>query len=529
MTDAAETSHRLRVVLSDDRMEAYVQIADVGADSQFMPPAATEVRAALERAQVVITPEVEARIDVFIARCNAAVNEFGQDQWRAMLANSEQCHLLAEGTPPVDAVDGAFEWAAELDEKLARPSVDVERVNYFALNGVITVGPGTLVGRVTPAVQGHSGYDVQGAEVVSKRPQGQEIKIGFGLEARGEHPLELYTTVAGRVLFSDDHARVCEVLKILGDIDFRSGSVDACVDVTVHGTVQSNFHVYTTKSLTVNKGIEAADVRVGGDITVKGGIFGQDEKGQVDAEGAITAHLINEARVRAGGNIHFHKEVLNSHVFASGALVGERGTLIGGRIYAREGIRVRRIGSDADVVTQVTTGIHSSVLRQIRDIEDQIQDCQRAAEDVRAAVEPMVADLKRLGPTQRERAAELLSQAEELNKEIVRLREEAARLEREGQPQEEAAIVVHQHIHRGAHLAIGPRVARVRELIQGPTKVVLREVDGSEKMIAVHQLSGSITVLPSKMMDLEALDEDELCPELVVEDASEQAATQSEG
>ena len=524
MTGDADTSHRLKVVLSDDRMKAFVQITDVGAGSQARPPTASEVRAALERAQVQITADVQARINRFVQKCNAVANEHGPDQWQTMLANSEQQHLLAEGTPPVDAVDGVFEWAPEFDEKLARPSVDVERVNYFALNGVITVGPETLVGRVTPAVPGKSGHDVQGAEVVSRRPDGREIKIGFGLEARGDSPQELYTTVAGRVLFSDDHVRVCEVLEILGDIDFRSGSVDACVDVKVHGTVQSNFHVYTTRSLTVNKGIEAADVRAGGDITVKGGIFGQDDKGSVEAEGTIAAHLINEARVRAGSDIHFHKEVLNSQVFAGGELVGERGTLIGGRIYAREGVRVRRIGSEADVATQVTTGMHSSVLRKIHDVEDQIRACQRAAEDVRKTLDPLVADVKRLGPTQRERVAELLSQAEELNNEIARLREEAERLEREGRPQSEAAIVVHQVVHRGAQLAIGPRVARVREVIQGPTKIVVREIDGREKMVAVHQLSGSITVLPSKLVDLEALDEDEMCPELIVDDAEQDAA-----
>ena len=309
---------------------------------------------------------------------------------------------------------------------------------------------------------------------------------------------------AGRVEIRDGRVRLFDNLEVSGDVDFSSGSIDACVDVHVRGSVRSNFRVHTTGQLTVEKAIEAADVRVGSDCVVRGGVFGKGGAGRLVCAGNITAHLLNETTVVAAGDVRFTKEILNSRVVCQGRLEGQRGTVIGGDIYAREGVRVHVLGSDAHVQTRIAVGTHVDVYRHVRRLERRIQDVERAAEQIRTALAPLMANLKRLTPAQRERATELMSKADEIELETDGLRAEIERRLTEGRPRGTPQIEVGDRVHTGVQLTLNTRVVDLHKPLVGPLKIELRKIKDATEVVVVNPRTGSVTILPSCEADLDA-------------------------
>lgn len=332
---------------------------------------------------------------------------------------------------------------------------------------------------------------------------GTALKLGPGVRLAEEGSADLVAEQDGRVVYEHGQVRICEVLEIPGDVDFGSGSIEACVDVAVHGTVRANFYVHTTKSLTVDRVIEAAELDVGGELTVHGGIFRREGMSRMRVGGNVSAQFLNELGLDAGGDVHFIKEILNSQVSAQGHLVGERGTIIGGEIYAREGIDVRVIGSEASVTTVVAVGTALDVLRRVRRMEREVLDLQKSVEKVRSAVQPLLADLKRLLPEQRQRAAELLCKANELESQVDDTQQEAQRILREGAPRGHPFVRAQDALYPGVRIRIGAREVYLRKLMHGPVKVELRKVKQATEVVAVNQRTGSLTVLPSSEANLD--------------------------
>ena len=359
--DATTKASRLEIVISDDRTQAWVKLLDA-ADPEFQPPTAAEVLAALEAAKVEINDAVRARVDEYI-RIVAGPEEGEADGPREILSE----FLIAEGRPPTAGQDGTFEWH-EQHRQTQRDWQSDDRVDYYSLESILTVEAGVAIGRITEPIEADDGMDVCGRVLPSRR-DGTPLEVGSGLSLSPDDPLEVVTEAAGHVVVRQGRIWLEEVLSIAGDVDFDSGSLSVCADVHVRGMVPSNFKVRTTKSLTVEQAIEAAQVDVGGDLVVRGGILGHRRKGRIQAGGSITVRFCEEAQVKAAGDMKVCKEIIHSHVHSEGRLLVEAGAIIGGDTYAREGIEVQTLGSGVGVATCVAVGIHRNVLAQALRLE----------------------------------------------------------------------------------------------------------------------------------------------------------------
>jgi len=490
------------VTVAEDRLKAWLRpIAP--AQPGFTVPSAQDIIALLEQAKIAITDDVRHRVGDFLAALNEAVQQAG-----GRTPKLPESFLIAQGRAASDAEDGRFEWAEELARTFDQP-VEGEQIDYFSRNAIVTVEPNTVIGRIVAPRPGVSSLDVYGTERPPRKPKGNPFRLGAGVRLAEDGTGKVIATTAGRVAVEKDRVSVTEVLAIAGDVDFSTGSVDACVDVVVRGTVRAKFKVRTTKSLTVDRVIEAADVDVSGDIVVRGGIFGQELTGRVRAGGNVTAQLLNEIDLQAGGDVHFRKEVINSRVRCLGRLLGPRGTVIGGSVYAREGLEVRVIGSEACVATSVTCGTDVNALRRARRVERQIKEQEKSAVQIRQAIQPLLANLKRLSPAQRERATELLSKADEIELQVEQMRQQAEQFLRSGAPRGKPSVLINEVAYPGTQIGIGSRETRLLKPLYGPVRVELRKVNNATEMVAVNQRTGSVTVLPSTEADLDVPPTDE--------------------
>jgi uncharacterized protein len=500
---ASGTTNRFEIVLSDDRYDAWVQLHGV-TEANYQPPTAEELFAALDAIHVVLDDACKAQVSTAAAsipQTVAAIRSSGSH------APPDPIRIVT-GRRPVEAENGRVDWAPEFAELLKPPGAD-EQIDYYSRNVILTVPADTKVGRMVAPKEGVPGVDLLGKPHPPKTAKGSELRLGPGVRRAAEDSDEIVTTAAGRVFQDGDTLRVSEVLAITSDVNLSTGSVQSCVDVTVGGAIRALLKVHTTKSLTVHKVIEAAHVEAGGDITVFGGVFGQDGAGHVRAGGQLAAKLLNEVDVRAGGDIRFEKEILNCRVRTDGAIVGKNGTLIGGDVYAREGIDVRIIGSEACVTTLIAVGIDVNVLRRIRQLERRMKEFQKSADQIRQAVSPLLANLKRLVPVQRERATELLCKADEVEMQIDGMREQAQQMLEAAKPRGKPHIVVSEALYPGTRLIVEAHEVKVHKVLHGPVRIELRKVDDVTQVVTVNQRTGSVLVLLSHDADLEAPPTDE--------------------
>jgi uncharacterized protein (DUF342 family) len=492
MQPDVNTTSKLRVVISDDRLQAWLLLTD-RLSPQFVPPTEAGIQAALTAARIALTDDAQQHI----AELLGIIAGGGGDG----AAEIPEKFLIATGRAAQEAVDGRFEWYP--DFHVTPPDVDSdERIDYYSRCSIITVNAETAVGRLHPPVDGANGVDVHGADVRPRKPRGLRIELGNGLTTAPADPQEIVTTVAGRVVLNHHKLRVEEVLQVPGDVDFDTGNIESTVNIEIRGAVRANFRVHTTKSLVAGGTIEAAQVEADGDVTCLKGLVGNQGKGLVRAGGIVTARFINEANVTATGGIRVARSMVGAQVHTDGDLLIENGAVLGGNTYARQGITARTLGSDACVRTAVAVGIHPRQALQLREIDERIKEWQKLTDQIRARVQPLLAQLKRLTPAQRERATELLSKADELELQIGDAQTQRQALLDQMATPEPPRVIVNREIYPGVRIAIGLREVVFDKLNHGPLVIEERKVSGATEIVAVSRRTGSVTVLRARELDL---------------------------
>ena len=486
---------QITVIVSNDRLKAWIHQPQL-ADPDYQPPTIDEMMSALETAGIALNESVRERVTQFAA----LMTETGEDAEGPLEIPVK--FLIAEGRAAVNARNGTFEWYEQF-QQAEKPADNQEPVDYFSISTIKTVEANVAIGRLEPPVHGVVGRDVFGNQVQPKSPKGMAVKLGHGTHL-ADDGREVITDVAGRVFYERRTVWVDEVLEINGDVNFDSGSLDVCLDINVHGTVRSNFSVRTTKSLIVDKAIEAAEVDVAGDITVHGGICGHECTGKIRAGGDIIVRFCNESKVDVAGDFRFKNETLNSQINTTAHLVSKRGTIIGGQVWAREGIEVGTLGNDVGVLTRVAVGIPIDTLRRARRMEQDVKELAKGAKLIRQKIYPLIANEKRLTHEQREATTELMDRADDLEVAVENIKTERKQLLESMRPRETPFILGHEKIHPGVRIAIGARETRVIETIPGPVRVGLRKINGVTEIVAVDQETGSVTILPSMEIDLDA-------------------------
>lgn len=470
---------RITVEVSDDRQQAWIKLND---PDDPEPLTADEITAVLSDAKLEVTDAVRARAGDFLTMI-----EKEEDK--------TQRFLVAEGRPPVEGEDGEFKWD-ESFEKEAQDWLDGAPEDHYSRNSVITVDQDVPIGTVTPATKGTDGVDVRG-NPLKPRNRGTDVQLDDATVKRSEDsPQTILAVVAGKVVFERGRLSIDEVLDIKGDVDFESGNVDASVNVSIKGTILDNFVVKSKKSIKIRGAIQAATVEAQEDVLVRGGILGRG-KGTVRAGGQIIAKFAEEADLHAEGNVKLTKEAMNSRVYAGGSFLAPHGAVIGGDIYAREGAEVGSLGSDGDVVSKVTVGIHPDVIHESERITESLKTQKQAVERICEGVKPLMANLKRLTPAQKERATELLYQAQEMETQIKEAQANRDKMVEEARAEGVPFVLVSKMIHPGGRIRIGRRHVVFKNEFKGPVRIEKRKVENVTEFVAVNQLTGSITVLPS--------------------------------
>ncbi len=413
-------------------------------------------------------------------------------QFAAELAQQEapEVVVVAQGAPPQHDENGRIEKLYELPAEEADASGD-QIQNYYDRSNIISVKKDQQLLRLIPPVDGADGTDIYGKTIARKLGREAQIKSGSGVEQQNDI---IIATMSGKLECTAEKIWIVDKLEISGDVDFSVGNVNFGGEIEIRKNVLDLFKVHSKSTITVHGIVEAAEVHAGKDLNSLGGVAGK-EKGEICAGQNINAKYITNAHVRAGQDIKVHAEIVNCDLTCKGSLTIEKGALVGGHTLAFKGIKIKDLGSEADVKTLVEVGIDEDLRLKYDKSMPEIQLLRRKAEKVRRVVEPLLQNRKYLNSEQKEKATELIYLASELDEQAESLTEE---LRGDYQKTIEDAVFeieVTGTLHTGVTVRF-PRIeAFITSPLAGPLKIVPRKVEHTLQILAVDKNSGSTHTL----------------------------------
>ncbi len=263
--------------------------------------------------------------------------------------------LIARGRAVVHGKDGYIE---DFFKRTVRKKFEEDehgRVDYFHLNIVQNVEKGQPICQIVPPVPGVAGRTVLDEEITCKEGKTPSLPKGRNTEA-SEDGMQLLAVKAGRVEFSGRSFVVKSVLEISGNVDFSTGNINFVGDVHIHGDVGSGFSVRTIGNVTIDGVVEAAEIEAGGDLIVAKGILG-DSRAMIRAHHDVYAKYMENCTVHCRGSLQTDC-IVNCDVYCDGEVNvrSGRGTIIGGRIRAAQGVDAKVVGSKSESVTSIFLG-----------------------------------------------------------------------------------------------------------------------------------------------------------------------------
>ncbi|MDF1569284.1 MAG: FapA family protein [Spirochaetaceae bacterium] len=340
--------------------------------------------------------------------------------------------LVAEGTEPVHGADAKVLYNFETEpDKVHIQEREDGSVDFKELNKFQNVVKGQPLARKVSPEPGKDGRTVYGRYIPAK--DGNDLEIGLGKNVTiSDNGATVVATASGHVMLKNGKITVDTVLTIPGNVDSKTGNVNALGSVVIKGNVEDGFSVTAQGKIEVSGFVGKANLNAGGDIIVSRGINGGegDEFGHITAGKSIWSSFIQNATAEAGEFVIVSAGIVNSDVVAQKKVLckGKRAKIVGGHVRAAEEVNAVILGSAGGSETLVEVGFDPKAKEEMEALNER----RKAIEAERDNVDRNLQGLKRQVRMQRRRLSkekeqlfeELRIQHNELHKKLQAVDEE---------------------------------------------------------------------------------------------------------
>ena len=375
--DDSDASWKLHV--SEDLIEARLETRPFA--GQGTPLDADAVIAAIQEAG--IQRGEEERIRAIVAQCNSGGSVIGKDA------------LVAKGIPPVAPVEGRIEFLVSFEKVRLMDLDDEHAVDWKNLWRVPVVHVGDAIARVHLPSEGRPGIDVYGKPLLPRCPIPFNVKYGEGVvlsESEEEGGAEVITArEIGQPVFLNETLDVLPVLRLLGDVDIKSGDIEFIGSVVVCGSITDGFSVKAGRDVVVDGSVFNARVEAGGSCIVRCGIVGK--LCEVRAVEDVRAGFVEYGKVVSGANIEILGYTLFAALEASKSVFVQgrnRRGIIGGTTVAGVMIKTLSAGSAKEPKTLLEAGRDVAGSAKIEKMKKQLNEM----EEITAKIERSIHSLK---------------------------------------------------------------------------------------------------------------------------------------
>jgi uncharacterized protein (DUF342 family) len=404
--------------------------------------------------------------------------------------------IIVKGRPPVHGRPGRF---IDLvsgpklrvgQRSKARPGVEEQ---------LRVVHAGQPLLKIVLPNGGKPGVDVFGREVQC-RP-GRPIKLQPGLNVEmAEDGRTLRATAGGRFEVSDNVAAIHPQLTIRNDEDLPEGLIRFDGDVYIDKDVDEHVHLKARQTIVITGSVEGATVQTPRSIMIGGGILGRRE-GLVDAGRNVCCQFVNNARVRAGGDVTIANYCYDSELRCEGRLLMQDAVLSGGRVSAGGGAVVDVIGTKMHRETVVAVGIDEQFMADLVELEAVIQNGDRLLEEMIHDYEPYARQERTLRGVERRTAVRMKRQILEMRTSMADTRNLKVRMRRLHDQRAAVRLVVRKSIAAGVELQFEEALVMLRRPVEGPVTIEVRHEAGGPVIVAMSHETNQAQALDSRPYD----------------------------
>ncbi len=285
--------------------------------------------------------------------------------------------LVAMGSQPIPGQDAYLRFEMETGS-IPGKVMGNGRMDFHERKMFIGVRKGQLIATKVPATSGTPGVNVLGLPLTQKL--GQDITVSV-VDNTCYDPTSgsVHATKPGVLSVVKNTIKVSSKLTIPGDINFKTGNVEASDAVDIGGSVQPGFKVVAHGDLRISGGVRSATVTSQGNVLIKEGVSG---KGTVlRVTGDLDLLFVEQATVTVGGTVILRKQAYYSQILAGGDIYcHEDSTVLGGKTIAGGKLRLSQVGSESSSPALIAAGTdylrylrYDAIQQEILDKEDELE------------------------------------------------------------------------------------------------------------------------------------------------------------
>jgi uncharacterized protein len=381
------------VYVTGDQMEAYFTLK-----SEVPGLSVSDIAQALQRSGVV------AGVDETRLRELAAKPPLGAPQ------------LVARGYAAVDGTSEQITYHFDVDMGTNKVTEDdAGSIDFRSLKNFLNIEAGSLLAEKTSVVPGKPGRNVLGQDLPAREGRTTAFKFGKGVEVTTDG-LKAIAQVDGHPAIIADRLTVLNTVEVPSHVDYSIGNIDFIGNVKVRGDVMPGFAVKTRGNLEIAGNVEQANLDVGGNLDLRGIIFGQGNS-KIMVKGDARIGAIDQAEVHVHGHLKVNNYIRHSTVLvgASLELIGQKGNVIGGEISAFQGISCPYAGNAMATLTKLTVGVNPFAAVELDDMVARYNDLDGKLRQINAAI---MSSIQRGNTSMLDRLKQMQVQLEPVHKQL---------------------------------------------------------------------------------------------------------------
>ncbi len=383
---------------------------------------------------------------------------------------------VARGKKPINGEDGMIKMHVPA-AVVRKPKIDPEtgEADFHSLGSIVNVSKGRLLMEKFPPTPGVAGKNVLGEEIRAKPGKDCKMKVGPGIEV-DDDGMRAHAAIDGNFVVIDDRPGVYAEHIHNGNVDVEVGNLlFGGLLLEVKGEVLPGFEVKCKGAVRIGGGVNNGLVMAGEEITIKGAVVGEDS--EIRALGDLTLEFAeNGPRIETRGDLYLREYLMQCNTRVAGRIIGPgKGVIIGGGTVTGGSVHLRDLGSDAEVVTDITVGMKPDLAARKERLDQELPLWSGRLNEVLKTVTGLQKMKNEQGKDfpaeKKEKLIKYNTAMPKLMERVEKLRNMMAALEEEIDQAIGEAVFVYGTIYPGVTVRIGPGI---------------RTVAGTETEVVVH-------------------------------------------
>nr|WP_319494852.1 FapA family protein [uncultured Desulfobacter sp.] len=273
---------------------------------------------------------------------------------------------VAQGTDPVRGKDARIEYFFETDYLKAGGIDEDGNIDFKDRGPIPWVKKGFLLAKKIPMTDAREGKNIFNETLYVPTVADVALKHGKGVR-RSSDGLELYAEITGTpALDHSNKVHVNHAFTAPGDVNYETGHINYDGNIIIKGILKSGFKA-VGHEIRVDA-VDGGEIRASGDVTVLNGMIG----GFVYSRGNVNIKFIQNSTIYCLGNLIVDKEIMDSRIITSGAVMITTGEVISSEITCNKGLFTQHLGTEKSTPNTVTFGVDAFTIRELKSIHDRI-------------------------------------------------------------------------------------------------------------------------------------------------------------